>query len=194
MAGAVAGVTGSGKGKGQKIRDAWREGVQNAGIFESRDGKHFTELADGTVIDIGGKKINSDGTERESFDIDWSNPTQVNTIPDAHIFAIATGLNPNEGEADIFHRATGIALNAASSNASNEQEVRDNFRAMLGKANVDPRQVAFQIETLRQTNKISEQEYGVYLDRVNKIFGAQVTPTNRAEARQFMLQNLQSVP
>ena len=60
---------------------------------------------------------------------------------------------------------------------------------MQGK--VDPRDLAMRVETLRVTNKISEQEYGVYIDRVNKIFGTKLVPTDRVKATSSVIQRLE---
>ena len=51
-------------------------------------------------------------------------------------------------------------LNAATSNATSVEEVRANFKAMLGEAT--PEQIGLRLEVLRATNKITGQEYGVY--------------------------------
>jgi hypothetical protein len=198
VTGAVLSHTGGGKGVGQKARDGWRSYMEEAGIAsKNSEGSHQVVLADGSAYDIGkdgGYKLqNKDGSERHTFDIDWNNPIANETIPDAHVFAIATGLDPtSNADKNTFDRATAQAWNAASSNTDSVEGFRNNVKSML--KNIDPNIAVSRIETLRLTNKISEQEYGVYLDRTNKIFGTNYAPTDRGKAQNGMVEYLSSAP
>jgi hypothetical protein len=197
--GAVMMETGTGKGTGQIMRDGWRKGLKEGGVLD--DGYNVT-LADGTKYDMGrdggdklpNKGTNKDGnTERHTFDVDWSNELAVESIPDGHLFAIATGLDPTENEAHgLFQRGMAQGLNAATSNATSIDDVRANYRAML--KDVDPSVVANRVEELRISNKISEQEYGVYLDRTNKIFGTDFQPTDREQTRNAFVAQIEAIP
>lgn len=188
------GTFGGGKDSGQEARDSWRKGLGEAGLAVKKDGSYYVSLADGTNYNIGldgGAKLkNVDGGERNSFDIDWKNKVAVNSIADAHLFAIASGIDPTSAKKfDTFHRAVAQSVNAATSNTNDINGVRENFKTMM--SNVDPRQLAMRIETLRQTNNISEQEYGVYLSHMNQIFGTNIMPTDRQKAQNSIIQGLQ---
>jgi hypothetical protein len=201
--GGIASQLGSGKNEGQQGRDSWRSNMEQMGVAtKNPQGSHEVTLADGSTYDIGrdgghrlqntGENVDGKG-DRFTYDVDWSNQTAVESIPEAHIFALATGLDPTSNQDnELFHRSVAQGLNAASSNADTVQGVRDNFRSMM--KDVDPAGVAMKIETLRATNKISEQEYGVYLDRVNKIFGTGLTPTDSVKSRENIISSLQQVP
>lgn len=202
MIGVGVGMTGSGKNTGQKLRDAWRDAMESIGIAEKINGSHHLQLADGSTYDIGkdgSHKLQNVGTnidgnsERYTFDVDWSNPVSVAGIPEAHVFAIATGLDPTDtNKHGLFDRAVAQSLNAASSNASSIDDVRNNFRAMLQGA--DPRKIASRIELLRATKKISDQEYAVYLHHVNLVFGTKLQASDAGKAKDFFIQQLSQVP
>lgn len=198
-AGLIAGSTGTGKGTGQLMRDGWRGALEKGGFAEKINGSHHVTLADGSKYDIGrdgsdklqNKGVNIDGSrERNTFDVDWSDQTAVDSIPSAHLYAIATGLSPSNKDFDLFDRAVGQGLNAASSNASSVQDVNNNFRAML--KNTDPRQIGLRVEMLRQTDDISEQEYQTYLGSLNSMFGSKITPIDREQGRIGLVNMLQS--
>lgn len=192
VAGAGA-FTASSKGAGQMMRDSWRSGLEKGGFAtKNKDtGRHEVTLADGSKYDIGldgghqipNKGINVDGkATRAPKDVDWSNPIAVGSIPDAHIYSILTGMDPTTNKKlDAFHATVGLSLNAATSNAKSIEDVRENYRSMLGRAGVQPADAFNRIEMLRVTNKITEDEYGVYVDRANTLFGTKVLPSDRAQ-------------
>lgn len=196
LAGFAIGSFGSGKSRGQMKRDSWRDTMEQAGFAQKIDGSHHVPLANGTMYNIGfdgGHKLtNVDGTERHTFDVDWNNPLAKEAIPEAHIFALATGLDPSQG--DLWHTATSQAVNAATSNATTQAEVTANLQTMLKQGGVDPREVGLKLEILRASNKISEQEYGVYLSKINKLFGTKLMATEKAKATITLIANLQSIP
>jgi len=196
--GALAGAFGSGKGTAQKLRDGWRDAMEEGGFAKKIDGAHHVTLADGTLYNIGadgrGKFKNVDGTERPTFDVDWSNPITGNTVPDANLFAIATGLDPtSHQDHGLFHGAASQAWNAASSNASSELEVRANFKAMITKAGLGPNELSTRLELLKATNKITSEEHQVYLSRVNEMFGTKIAPMKSGEFQNILLQQLSAV-
>ena len=84
------------------------------------------------------------------------------------------------------------ALNAATSNAVSVEEVRANYRAMLG--DTQPQDIGIRLEVLRATNKITEQEYGVYLHHVNKIYGSNLAVSNAAQAKEFLVAQITQKP
>lgn len=200
--GALVGVGmsafGSGKGKGEKMRDGWRSHAQSLGIVDKdynvtlRDGTQF-ELTDGEnkYQNVG---ENVDGaTDRFTYEVDFSNPLVEHTIPDAHLFAIATGLDPTSDEGfGMFQRITAQSLNAATSNAGSEDDVRENFRSML--KDVDKSQLSGRLEYLRVTDKISEEEYGVYMHRLGQLTGEEMRPTSRDDSLTSFIRSLEGIP
>ena len=198
-AGLIAGNTGSGKNTGQMMRDSWRGTLTSIGIASKDDKKNVNvELADGSLYNIGldgnAKLDNVDGvTKRNTFDVDWGNDVAVNSIPTAHLFAIATGLDPTSNSSmDLFHRAVAQSINAATSNTNTISGVNENFRYMMDKAGIDPRDLGMQIESLRVQNKITEQEYGVYINQLNKVYGTQLQPTDLEKSRNYFIETIQA--
>ena len=63
---------------------------------------------------------------------------------------------------------------------------------MLGEA--APEQIGLRLEMLRATNKITGQEYGVYLHHLNKIYGTNLVPSDANQARQFFATQLSQKP
>jgi hypothetical protein len=200
--GVVMATTGSSKGTGQMMRDSWRKGLESGefATVNAETGHHELTLADGSKYDVGldgksflpNKGTNIDGqAERHTTAVDWSNPVAVESIPEAHLFSIATGLDPtNQAKLGFYHRAVGMSNNAATSNATNIDEVRANYKTMLNK--VDPANLGMRLETLRCTNAISEKEYNVFLDRTNKIFGTEFAPQDRNTITAALIKDLES--
>lgn len=199
-AGLIAGNTGTGKNTGQLMRDGWRGAMRDSGFAsKNKQGDTTVTLADGSEYNIGldggGKLVNKDGSERNSFDIDWGNQVAADSIPAAHLAAIATGLDPTGAEShDLFNRATGQLVNAATSNADTVEGARANYKAIMDKAGVDPRQLGMRIETLRATNKITDQEYGVYLDQINQMYGTKLQPTDIDASRNNLVAMVRNKP
>ena len=178
--GATLGSFGSGKGSGQKIRDRWRENLTGAEVI---DGSHHVTLADGSKYDIGkdgGHKLqnvgqNIDGsTERSTFDVDFSNPIAVSSIPSSHVFSIATGINPTEGF-DGFSKIAAQGLNAATSNANSPAEVKANYKSMLEANGQTAQTVMFRMQILRATNQINDHHFRTYSKEVSEIFGESIS-------------------
>ncbi len=192
--GAAIGFFGSSKKKDQMMRDQWREGLEHNGFAQVVDGCHTVKLADGTDYKIGmdgkTKLKNLDGTERQTFDIDWGNKLAADSVPLAHLYGLATGLNPSMVEGDLFNRAISQSLNAATSNATTMEQVRDNFKSMMAAGGVDPLELAAKCEFLRVTNKISEGEYGAYINGLNSMYDIKLAPSDRAKAHLAILSEL----
>ena len=187
-------LNGGGRSTGRKLRDSWNSNLQS---MEIADDDYNVDLADGSKynigLDDGDKLTNAAGKERNPYDIDLDSKLARNSIPDAHLFAIATGLDPtSNSKADLWHRATGKGVNAATSNANTPEEVSANFKAMM--KDIDPNALSARVETLRVTNKINDQEYGVYLDRINKMYGTKIAPQDRQKSTNTLVAQLKSAP
>ena len=197
--GGLMGAFGSGKSSAQKGRDAWRDAMEQGGFAHKIDGSHHVTLADGTEYNIGkdgGHKLkNVDGTERLTVDIDQSNPLAGNSIDVAHLFAIATGLNPTDhSKSWMFHGAVAQSLNAATSNAKTQRDVLDNYRAFLTKGGINAENIALKLEVLRVSNKITDHGYKVFLNGANKVFGTNIQPIDRETAHKAIVEKLATAP
>ena len=130
----------TGKSDAQLMRDDFRGVLKETGVA---DKNYHVTLADGSKFNIGldGKTRyknvgeNIDGkTERQAWDMDHSNPlalfatSQIDPMirniygPDAE----KAGIRPEQ--------YTGMFVNAVTSNAKSEQDVKNNIAAMLGKS------------------------------------------------------------
>ena len=130
----------TGKSDAQLMRDDFRGVLKETGVA---DKNYHVTLADGSKFNIGldGKTRyknvgeNIDGkTERQAWDMDHSNPlalfatSQIDPMirniygPDAE----KAGIKPEQ--------YTGMFVNAVTSNAKSEQDVKNNIAAMLGKS------------------------------------------------------------
>lgn len=130
----------TGKSDAQLQRDDFRKVLKETGVA---DKNYHVTLADGSKFNIGldGKTRyknvgeNIDGkTERQAWDMDHSNPlalfatSQIDPMirniygPDAE----KAGIKPEQ--------YTGMFVNAVTSNAKSEQDVKNNIAAMLGKS------------------------------------------------------------
>jgi len=63
---------------------------------------------------------------------------------------------------------------------------------MLGES--APEQIGLRLEVLRATNKITGQEYGVYLHHLNKMYGTNLAPSDANQARQFLAAQISQKP
>lgn len=189
-AGYLAGSFGSGKSADQMMRDQWRSLLEKGGFAQKINGAHHVLLSDGTSYNIGydgnHKLQNINGTMRHTFDVDWGNELAVESIPEAHIFALATGLDPSLEKGALWHRAVAQSLNAATSNAKTQDEVRDNFRVMLANGQVNPLDIALKVEVLRQENTVNDQQYEVYMSKINSLFGTSLAPIDKQSAKEAL--------
>lgn len=174
---------------GQDVRTGYRGGLVKNGFATNENGTQFLTLANGTKYDIGqdgGATFkNKDGSDRFSYEVDWTDPLAADSIPAAHLVAIATGLDPSFTKRDSFNRVAGQLTNAITSNAGSMKDSYGNAKAIIGDK-VKPEQLGMRIEALRITNKISEQEYGVYLNTMNNVFGTSFKPVDRDKSMQNM--------
>ncbi|NBW39797.1 hypothetical protein EBR25_02210 [bacterium] len=196
--GALIGAFGSKKNKGQIARDSWRDAMEQAGFARKIDGSHHVPLADGSTYNIGrdGKsKLRSlDGSERLTHVLDWNDPLASQNVPLGHLYAIATGLNPTTHKKNsLFDAAAAQSLNAATSNAQSDADVRENFKAMLKAGGVTFASLRQQIELLRVTNRVSEHEYQVYLQHLSKLSGEPMTPIDRAQVHQEVVRQIRGM-
>jgi hypothetical protein len=129
----------TGKSMPQKLRDDFRGFLKESGVA---DDKYNVKLADGSTFNIGldGKTKyknvgeNVDGkTERNAWDVDFSNPLAKNAVGlvDPFVrknFAGGGGMNPEQ--------YTGMLVNAITSNAKSEADVMANLKSIFGGSKV----------------------------------------------------------
>lgn len=124
----------TGKSDAQLMRDDFRGLLKQTGVA---DDDYNVTLADGSQFNIGldgkTKYTNSDGkTTRRAWDVDFSNPLAKYAVGilDPMIRNIYQGA---DGKLNL-EQYTGMLVNAATSNAKSEDEVKANINAMLGKS------------------------------------------------------------
>ena len=144
---AIGALTGAGLGHiktaksgAQQTRDSIRSGFQNAGIA---DAKYGVKLADGSTFNIGldghakykNVGTNIDGsTERNAYDVDWSNPlaSKAATQIDQRVRAM---FGPDASQKQVSD-AVGMLTNAAANNAKSEEEVNKNIDSIFSSKNM----------------------------------------------------------
>jgi hypothetical protein len=159
IAGFASSYFGSGKSKDQKARDQVREGLLQAGVI---DAKYSLTLANGEKFDIGkdgGAKLkNTDGTERRMYEVDMTNPLTAQAIGFANPLAqLVSG-----GDKKLATAFAGYFANAAISNASSPEDVRQNMLAIFSKFKASPEQTLGALQQLGNAGKITAKEYAAY--------------------------------
>ena len=172
-------MTGTGKNAAQLQRDQWRGTMQQNKMLD----KDFQiTLADGSKFDMGkdgnNKLKNIDGTERRYKDIDWNNKLAPSSVPMGHLMAMANGLDPtNNSKLGNFDNMVSYSVNAATSNAKSFDDVKANYKAMMG--GIKPQDLALKTELARASGTISDQEYSVYLNTINDMYGTKFVQDSR---------------
>jgi hypothetical protein len=124
----------SGKSAPQQIRDDFRGDLKEAGVVD--DNYHVT-LADGSKFNVGldgkTKYTNADGkTKRNAWDGDSSNPLS-NFATQQLDPMIRNIYGADNAKSKYFpSQFTGMLVNAAISNAKNEQDVLNNIKSIIG--------------------------------------------------------------
>jgi hypothetical protein len=125
----------SGKSGAQNQRDDFRSFLKQSGVA---DNDYNVKLADGSMFNVGldgktkyknvGKNVDG-GTERNAWDVDWSNPLakQAVALVDPLVrknFQDGNGVKPEQ--------YTGMLVNAIANNAKSEDDVLNNMRSVFG--------------------------------------------------------------
>lgn len=162
LVGGLIGCITSGKHKDQKVRDAVRENLLQAGII---DDKYSIGLADGSRYNIGidgGPKAEFGG--RRPFETDSSNPLTHYAVawinPLVHL-----GIGGTEKIKTDF---VGYLANAAMSNAKSLEDVRDNVQAIFGQFGVNDESLAQGIVSAAQQGLLDEQTAMAYLGGIDE--------------------------
>lgn len=123
------------KSQPQQMRDAFRTKLIDTGVA---DKDYHVTLADGSKFNIGldgkTKYENADGSKRNAWDVDFSNPLAKYAVGQIDPM-IRNIYGAGDPKSKVFpEQYTGMLVNAATSNAKNEQDVVANIQAMLGKS------------------------------------------------------------
>jgi hypothetical protein len=128
----------TGKSDAQLLRDDFRGLLKESGVA---DDKYNVTLADGSQFNIGldgktkyqnvGENIDKKKT-RNAWDVDFSNPLAKFAVSqiDPMVRNIYQGA---DGKLNL-EQYTGMLVNAATSNAKSEEDIKANIAAMLGKS------------------------------------------------------------
>lgn len=173
-------IGGSGKSEAQQKRDAMRDQGENLGVFVKPDddtaearglnpSHHYAQLADGSYYDVGkdgGAKIknygeNIDGKdERNTFDIDWSDPRAPESVAQLNPLAyMMFGEN--------YQNMMGHLWNAGTSNNRSLSETKQNFQYMANNAGIDY-QTGLKV-LKQQKDKLGSDTYLAMVDGWNKL-------------------------
>ena len=165
--GAVAGSIKSGKHKDQKLRDNGRDFLQSREMIND---KYQLSLADGSEFDIGvdgGHRFtNIDGTDRAAYQTDPSNPLTDRAI--AWLDPLAEVLMG--GNEKLRSDFSGYFVNAATSNANNYLELRDNALAIYAQSDITPQAVFESVAQLAQSGQIDQQRAAAYFNSLQELF------------------------
>lgn len=170
----------SGKSSAQKIRDDFRGDLKEAGVA---DDQYNVTLADGSKFNIGldgktkyqnvGKNIDGK-TTRNAWDVDWSNPLGKFATDQIEPMIRNIYGADNKKAGYTPGQFTGILVNAATSNAKNEQEVLANIQAMLGQSKFAIQQgpgskISTPVVQRAEKGKVVRQSPGLYRDDKGKL-------------------------
>lgn len=162
IAGGLIGCITTGKHKDQKVRDAVRENLVNAGILTS---EYQLQLPDGSLYDLG-----KDGGPRDEFgghrpfEVDFSNPLAQYAV--GWINPIIALLAP--GNQKIAADFTGYFANAALSNAKTLDDVRKNVDFFLAKFGLTNERLTQGIIQLAQAGYVDERTAKVWLGGIEQ--------------------------
>jgi hypothetical protein len=168
---------GSNKSKDQQLRDAIRDHGEDYGLFVKpdkefaeannlREGSHHVQLADGGYYDIGrdgGHKLpnyatNIDGKdERNTFDVDWSDPRAGQTV--GMVNPLAYILYGEHAPKFVGH-----LTNAATSNNNNLLETKKNVRHMAESTGITYEQGLNSLKRMFDNGEMSRDVYDAYLN------------------------------
>jgi hypothetical protein len=152
---------GSGKSKEQKLRDSFRDNLEQLGVL---DGNHSVTLADGSKYnfgyDGGHKYTNLDGTQRGAFEIDFKNPLANQVIGWANpVIDALTGGDPMLKIAFV-----GYVTNAATSNATTLEEARQNVLSIFSNMKVGMQDIAGALVGMTQQGKLPKSTLDAYMN------------------------------
>jgi len=173
IGGAVVGLFGKKKKKNPEhiMRDQMREAFKQNG-FTDKDST--IGLADGSrfAINIDGKKKveNVDGTSRFGYQIDFSNPLSGPAIGMLQPLGLTLALGHERLSTDL----TSYLVNAATSNATSIEEVRENVAAIYTQAKMEPEIIAMRVLELAEAGKLPEEHIEPYIGGIAQVYDKEI--------------------
>lgn len=180
LAGLYEDAYGSNKSKDQKLRDAMRDHGENINLFVLPDqefaeangvkeGSHQIQLADGSYYDIGVDGTNKlenygtniDGkTERNAFDIDWSDPRASEVVGMLNPFAQIT-------YGQYGPKFMGHLVNAATSNNGTLSETKQNVRHFVESTGLTYEVGLSILKNQKERGMLDEESYYAFVNGWN---------------------------
>jgi len=181
IVGALSGLFGSGKSLDQKARDQVRKFLQQGGMV---DENWCVTLADGSKYDIGKDGHftlpNTDGTTRNAYDVDFSNPLAGQVVGWLNpLVATMVGADPK-----LQSQFVGYFTNAALSNAKDLDSAKQNVIALYKSAGADPTQLAQGLAGLAQQGKINQDYLMAYAGGLQSLFDGSSAAAAQVEEQQ----------
>jgi len=158
--GAIKGLSGSGKGQMQIIRDKWRDAMieNDVGLFDPETYKGT--LPDGTKFNWGKDRFGF-GNEEAKGDINLKeNPVHGQAASYGNLMTTLMGMGQNKANESIAAQYTlaSLADNEGSTANATDQQVRDRFRYFMDKNEFSLADAQQQIGLMLEQGKI-DQEY-----------------------------------
>lgn len=153
-------------------REQMKAGLAEYGFIDKDSN---IKLANGSnysfASDSQNNLLNKDGTKRYEYQIDFSNPLAGKAVALTQPLAeVLTG-----GHDKLKTDLIGYLVNAATSNAKDENEVKANILAFYEQSKLSKEDLAGGLAKLAEENKISKEEISVYANDLASFFepGAQ---------------------
>ena len=158
--GAIKGLSGSGKGEMQTIRDKWRDAMieSDVGLFDPET--YEGTLPDGTKFNWGKDRFGF-GNEEAKGDINLKeNPVHGQAASYGNLMTTLMGMGPDKANEAIAAQYTlaSLADNEGSTANATDQQVRDRFRYFMQKNEFDLPAAEQHIAAMLEQGKI-DQEY-----------------------------------
>lgn len=173
IGGAVVGLFGKRKKKSPEhmMRDQMRDALKQTGFI---DKDSTIGLADGSRFAINmerkNKLENTDGTSRHGYQIDFSNPLAGPAVGMLQPLAqLITG-----GHEKLGPDLTSYLVNAAVSNASNLEEVRENIIAIYSQSKMEPEIIARGVLELAEAGKLPEEHIEPFIGGIAQVYDKEI--------------------
>lgn len=175
-------IGGSGKGEQQKERDQLRKLGAEQGLFVRADkeladtnglkeGNYYTRLANGGYADVGkdgGAKVknystNIDGkTERDTWDIDWSDPRTARAIGYMNPAMLMIF-------GDDYQKMLPHMLNANASSTNSLAGIKQNTASQMDDAGIDYKTGLHILQQYYDAEKLTDLEYASFVNGWNEL-------------------------
>lgn len=160
-AGALIGLFNSGKHTETIARDNMRSGLKDYGFL---DKDYNVALADGTKYSFATESKNKlkslDGTERNGYQIDFGNKLSSQAIGWLQPLAEVMTAGNKKLKTDLL----GYMVNAATSNANTEEELRANVASIYQQSKLDPEMVLNGLSELVKQGNMGEENIPAYVN------------------------------